>query len=482
MRFAPRSEDAVEARVVYRLPLTFVRVVGGRTEAVDDITQETHVSCESVVTTELAADLQTLLTVDLGTHASANRSLTLQLHADGRLKGAEDSVAVDRFAAWAPFVRLSALGLAVALPWVVPGAAGAAAAASALVVGTASRRNAGPESASAEEASRDLTPDERRLARYEQERKGPHALLVALRAGLATQEEVLADAARSGADLDPVRRRSAALRSELNRAETAYQAFLHRHATVRIEAVDERMGVDDLPSEEELRDWLEVGREADSVDWPRLERLTDKLRVAVSVDVLDEYQRQAQVAERDQLYNPAGAGDRVGFRRPRLAAVRVWRVGALGQGSARSLELVEERQLLVSYPGNETFLPLGGHSRNSATIKLAFDEQGALASMTAEQTGSARQRAEGVNGVVTALTEGASAGRDLRDTFALPSLEEQVKAAENLRKLQPVEPVDPDVEEMLRQIEEEERKARLRLAMQLGTATSPPVVVTVTSG
>lgn len=307
-------------------------------------------------------------------------------------------------------------------------------------------------------------------------------MLLALRAGLAQQETVLADAARSGADLDPVRRRLAALRSELSRAETVYKAFLHQHATIRTEAVDERLGVDDLPTEEELRTWVSGGGQARYVDWTRLGRLAEMVRVAVSVDVLDEYQREAQVAERDQLYKPNGAGDRVGYRRPRLAAVRVWRVGPAGEGSTRSLDLVEERQLLVSYPGNENFLPLGGESPTSAAVKLTFDEQGALTSIMAERTGSARQRAEGVSGIVTALTEGASAGKDLRATFALPSLEEQAKAAENLKKLQPAEPIDPDVEKMLKQIEEEERKARLRLAMQLGTATSPPVVVTVTSG
>lgn len=472
----------MEARVMYRLPLTFVRVVGGRMTATDGITHETYVSHESVVTTEVGADLQTLLGIDLGTDATANRALTLNLHPDGRLKGAEDSVTLDRFAAWAPFVRLSALGLAAVLPWLVPGAAGAAAAAGAIIAGAASRRSAVPDGVDLEEVPSGPTPDDQRLARYAEERKGAHDMLLALRAGLAQQETVLADAARSGADLDPVRRRLAALRSELSRAETAYKAFLHQHATIRTEAVDERLGVDDLPTEEELRTWVGGGGQARYVDWTRLGRLAEMVRVAVSVDVLDEYQREAQVAERDQLYKPNGAGDRVGYRRPRLAAVRVWRVGPSGEGSTRSLDLVEERQLLVSYPGNENFLPLGGESRTSAAVKLTFDEQGALTSIMAERTGSARQRAEGVSGIVTALTEGASAGKDLRETFALPSLEEQAKAAENLKKLQPAEPVDPDVERMLKQIEEEERKARLRLAIQLGTATSPPVVVTVTSG
>lgn len=471
----------MEARVMYRLPLTFVRVVGARTTATDGITGEAHVSSESVVTTEVGADLQTLLGIDFGTDAAAKRSLTLNLHPDGRLKGAEDSVTVVRFAAWAPFVRLSALGLAAVLPWLVPGAAGAAAAAGAIIAGVASRRGA-VSGVDLEETPPEPTPDERRLARYAEERKGAYDMLLALRAGLAHQETVLANAARSDTDLDPVRKRLATLRSELSRAETAYKAFLHQHSTIRNEAVDERLGVDDLPTEGELRAWASGGGRARYVDWTRLGRLAEMLRVVVSVDVLDEYQREAQVAERDELYQPNSAGDRVGYRRPRLAAVRVWRAGPAGEGSTRSLDLVEERQLLVSYPGNETFLPLGGESPTSAAVKLTFDEQGALTSIVAERTGSSQQRAEGVNGVVTALTEGASAGKDLRETFALPSLEEQVKAAENLKKLQPVEPVDPDVEKMLKQIEDEERKARLRLAMQLGTATSPPVVVTVTSG
>ncbi len=472
----------MQAQVVYRLPLTFVRVVGGRTTATDDITGETHVTHESVVTTEIGADLKTLLGIDIGTKATANRSLTLNLHPDGRLKGAEDNVKVDRFAAWAPYVRLSALGLAVVLPWLIPGPAGAAAAAGAIIAGAGTHPGIAPDADHRDVEKPPATPDEQRLARYAEEREAAHDLLRALRTGLAQEEKTLADAARTGADLDPVRMRLTALRSELSRAETAYQAFLHQHATIRTDAVDERLGVDDLPTEAELRTWAGGGGEARHVDWARLGRLVETVRVAVSVDLLDDYQREAQVAERDQLYEPAGVDDRVCYRRPRLAAVRVWRVDPSGEGSARSLDLVEERQLLVSYPGNETFLPLGSGSRTSAAVKLNFDDQGALTSITAELTGSARQRAEGVSGIVTALTEGASAGKDLRETFALPSLEEQVKAAENLKKLQPAEPVDPDVEKMLKQIEEEERKARLRLAMQLGTATSPPVVVAVTSG
>lgn len=482
MRWAtPAWESAMEPRVMYRLPLTFVRIVGGHTTATDVITGETHVSCESVVTTETGADLQTLLGIDVGTDATANRSLTINLHSDGRLKGAEDSVTVDRFAAWAPFVRLSALGLAAVLPWLVPGAAGAAAGAAVLLAGVASKRAAIRDGVNLEEMPPKPTPDDLRLSRYAEERKSSHDLLLALRAGLAQQEIALANAAVSGADLDPVRKCLAGLRSELSRAETAYKAFLHQHATIVTEAVDERLGVDDLPTEDQLRTWANGGEQAPYVDWTRLSRLAEMVRAAVSVDVLDEYQREAQVAERDQLYAPTSAGDRVCYRRPRLAAVRVWRLRPAVEGSTHLLELVEERRLLVSYPGNENFLSLGGKSRTSAAIKLTFDEQGALTTVMAERTGSARQRAEGVSSIVTALTEGASAGKDLRETFALPSLEDQVKASENLRKLQPAEPVNADVEKMLQQIEEEELKARIRLAMQLGTATSPPVIVTMTS-
>lgn len=472
----------METRLIYRLPLTFVRVVGGRATATDGITGETHVSCESVVTTEVAADLQTLLEISLGTHATANRTLALHLCPDGRLKGAQDSVTVDRFAAWGPLVRLSALGLAAVLPWLVPGSAGAAAAAGAVIAGAASRRAAVPDGIDLEELAPLPTPDEQRLARYAEERKGAHHLLLALRSGLAQQETMLADAARSGADLDPVRKHLAFLRSELSRSETAYQAFLHQRATIRTDTLDERLRVDVLPTEAELRAWLGGGTPADAVDWNRVNRLAETVRVAVTVDLLDDYQRDSQIAERDEPYQPSGVSDRIGYRRPRLGAVRVWRVHSEGQDAIRSLELVEERRLLVSYPGNEEFLALGDGEKTSAAVTMAFDELGAMTSIKVEATGSARQRAEGVSGIVTALTEGASAGKELRETFAMPSLEEQVKAAEDLKKLQPAEPVDPDVLKMLEQIQQEERKARLRLAMQLGTATSPPVVVTVPTG
>lgn len=472
---------------MYRLPLSYVRVVGSRRESHDtvaDVREEQH---EAVVTTEFGADLHTRCSLTLAVDEKATGTSTWKLTPDGRLTGADLETTVDRYARWAPFVKLGLAGATLAMPFLLPGAGGALAAAG-LAVGAA-RTLALAKSIDgetlAEGHGHEPTPDVRRLQRYRQERSHDHQVLVGLRQALQEQESAFVEAASGGGGGGLAWRQRAlvVVRTELDRAETRYAAWLDGYVERTTCPYDERVPIYRLPATTMLQQWAEGGdpsAQPETTDWELVEQMVAGVRTAVSVDVLDPHQRRAQVADAGEDFAPEASSGSVWWRRPRLAVVATWKVRQAEDGSASrwAIELVETQRMLVAYPGNEGKLFLRPTDEESSSVAAIFHESGALTELTSARTGSAVQRSADVSSLLAGAKEAVAAGAEARDALSPPSLKEQAEAAEAWAKLHPTAP-DADVARMEKRIAEEERSARLRLAQQLGTASSPPVIVRV---
>lgn len=90
----------------YRLPLTYVRVIGARREVLDSAVATTSTSYDATVTTETGADLRTLQKVLITPEELAQQKSTWTLTSDGRLKGSDVSTTVEHGARWRPPFKL----------------------------------------------------------------------------------------------------------------------------------------------------------------------------------------------------------------------------------------------------------------------------------------------------------------------------------------------------------------------------------------
>lgn len=131
---------------VYRLPVTFVRIVGERRLTTSQFQDENPVTTrESVVTTELGADPLTAIRVVVDAGALASQQATWTLRTDGRLAGSDVATTVEPLAGWKTAIQIGALvaGAGVALAGGPPGWAGA------LAIAALSVRAAAAETAAA---------------------------------------------------------------------------------------------------------------------------------------------------------------------------------------------------------------------------------------------------------------------------------------------------------------------------------------------
>lgn len=117
-------------------------------------------------------------------------------------------------------------------------------------------------------------------------------------------------------------------------------------------------------------------------------------------------------------------------------------------------------------------------------VAYAFADTGALVEVGTELTGTARQVAGEVEGLLTGVTDAAGAGVKLREALAPPTLTEQLEAKEAIAKLtappksdadQPRE--SPEEAQARKALEAAQQKAQLRIAEQLAAASSPPQLV-----
>jgi hypothetical protein len=489
----------------YRLPLTYVRITGTRTELSDPLSGTTTVDCRSAVTTESGADLLTRCVVRLAPQSLEKQKTTWSLLEDRRLVGADVTTTAEPRAAWKASLSAAMAVLGAAGPplltagppgWVaLAGLTGAAAIGAGIasggllgvlgdegleiidVGGTEDKQPKPPEQVNPAEWN--VHPD------YVKERQREAFVLARYRATVAAATAAHAEAVHAATDFSETgsphywERRLKALERILAstsvgaaQAEDAYAVWKASKITTVTEDHDERLRIDVLPTPDELQEWAKAPAGAS----PRWIDLARRLQVAVTVR-LERILGDNGVLHH-QEYEPTASDDVVHYRQPRPAVVETWKVTTADNGTY-ALHRVNIQRLLVAYPGNEATVAVRPDTTASSAVALTLGDSGALLKVGAERTDPNLQRAHDITAIIPALKDAAEAGSGLRSAVSPPSLVERAAEAKAARELGIVPTPDDPLEELKEQVAEQELRARLRITQQLATATSPPVFVTV---
>jgi hypothetical protein len=255
-------------------------------------------------------------------------------------------------------------------------------------------------------------------------------------------------------------------------AESAYATWKAGKVTVVAVDHDERLRIDDLPGSAALDTWLE-NPSAEDQAWMRL---AQRIRVAVTVDLQAIAGNNRQ--ERHDAEEPLATDDRVRFRQPRPAVLTTWKL-TVQDGGTLQKERQSVQHVPVAYPGNERWLTLRPGAKETSAVAVTFDEGGALTKVTTDRTAPALQRSQGVTDLLSAASTGATTGSDLRAAVSPPSLADRAAEAKAAQELGLVPTPDDPLKGLKDRLAEQELRARIKFAEQLASASSPPVMVSV---
>lgn len=221
---------------------------------------------------------------------------------------------------------------------------------------------------------------------------------------------------------------------------------------------------------------LEIWAESPT-DQGQWSELAHGLHIAVSVDLENDPVKGQPTFTRGTI-DVFSSSREVMYRQPRPAVLRVWKLIPTASGQAFETPIeVECRRLEVNYPGNETEIDISSGADTTRAVAVEFDDNGALTKITTDLIDASLQRARDVSGLVSAASEAATAGANLRKAVAPPTLVERAaeqKAAKELglvpSELDPLEPVR-------QQLEEARLRAQLKIAEQIAVSNSVPILV-----
>jgi len=484
---------ANDVEFAYRLPLTYVRVTGSCIKTTDELESEPKTGYKSVVTTETGADLLTSCHVRLSPASLASQKSTWNLTADGRLTGADVTTTVEPLAVWKTSLEAGAAVLAAGAPlaaagpmgWVaLAGAAGAAA----IGTGIVAQYNLiesiepfeGHREAAPEPAANENPRDWQVHAAYIADHPAAAQALANYRAALAKASAEHARAALGALSensrtqyfweerVKSLQRILASVSVGAGAAEAAYAQWRATKVTTEQTDFDVRLRIDDLPDGGTLTAWLE--RPTPTAEW---HHLANDLRVAVSVE-LDDIPTDNERRQRIDFV-PQSSDEIVHYRQPRSAVLTVWELTP-APGKSYTKKQIDVRRIFVAYPGNEARISIASAQDTSNAVSVGFDESGALIKVTADLTDRTLQRAHDISALLPALSTAATAGTDLRKAFSPPSLVDRAAEAKAARELglTPVEK-NPLEEELA----EQQLRAQLKIAQQIASSTSLPVMVSV---
>ncbi len=480
---------------VYRLPVTFVRIVGERRLTTSQFQDENPVTTrESVVTTELGADPLTAIRVVVDAGALTSQQATWTLRTDGRLAGSDVATTVEPLAGWKTAIQIGALvaGAGVALAGGPPGWAGALAIAALSVRAEAAATAAaagqkrmlfgspadGSELATVDPAAVGVRPE------YVQEHEVAARTLAAYRVALLTAGTAHAQTALSlgGTDTADVGKRLRDLARGLvliGRAaavsEATYAAWLESRRTTVITPVNERTRVDALPSSAELRAWAKGA--GSGGEWANL-AMSQRIVVSVDLEMLAEDTNRAERRRAGEPFSPPAVRHSLWHRPPRPATITVWRLVLEATKKTYTLEPREVTRLLVSYAGNEVELNLAsGDGATSRAVAASFDENGALTKLTTETIDERLQRARDLAALPDAIKTGASTGAEIGKIFARPTLTQQAAEAKAAAELGLIPKAADPLRDLRGQLEEARLRAQLKIAEQIATSSSPLTIV-----
>lgn len=484
----------------YRLPVTYLRATGSVTTTTDvDGTATTEYKV--AVTTELGADLRTRCAVSIDERTLATQKATWSLTTDGRLTGADLSLTAEPWARWRAGLKVGAMVAGYAAPALLaagpPGWAGLAALAGAATLGGAAIAGGGSLRSlvddtgvgrEAPEGPADAAPGEWGVhPTYVAEHPADAQRLANLRECLTVTANAHARALRASslaedaADQEAWDARAARLQRLLGsasvaaaRAEHAYATWLAATTTVTVTQHDVRLTVDQLPTLAELRAWASAGDGMPHSEWVSM---VADLRVAVCVDL--EPSGDDDVS-RGLTFAPGKSHTQVHYRPPRPAILRVFTATPTDDGHY-DLEPAELRRVAVACPGNETVISIETAHDVTNAVAVTFDESGALTKVVTDLKDRTVQRAADLSEAVGSIGEAVTAGKDLREALAPPSLVDRAAEAKAAAELGLVPATEDPLKDLKAQLAEAQLRAQLRLAEQIQASTSVPVLVTLSA-
>jgi hypothetical protein len=490
----------------YRLPVTFVRVVGASHKTVSAVAGQSKTSYDAVVTTELGADSRTRQLVSLDGRHLAERKVNWTFTPDGRLSGTDVAMTTNTAAPWLAALRMGGAVAGIAAPalaaagpigWAgLAAATGLAAAGTAIAVTRSHRVPAGSAGMIvADEVDEDVPVQPPRLdysvdpvaegvdCLYVSEH--PDAALTLANYRRARREAaarhsvaVLASAAGGCVDSQDstrtvlcLERVLASVEVGLAKAEEVYRAWCTSMQHTTTTRFDERIPIDLLPTSGELL-WAAEHPDG-SEPW---KALVTNLRLAISFDLVPDEVEGERKQPREPVIDLSPSDDVI-YRGPRPGLLRIWRAEPNQTGSAWQLDERELRRLAhVVCPGNERSVVLD-HKDDRFSSALAFDDNGAIVKLGAEVTDASLQRAASVADLLSATKDSLEAGQSIRAAVSGPTLVEQAAEAKAAKELGLVPTTDDPLDKLRKQVEEARLRAQLTVADQLARSASVPVFV-----
>lgn len=482
--------------IEYRLPVTLVTIAGTRTTAVNRETDPSEIRTRvAEIGIEIAADPSATRRLDLDATGSGTRSLSVSLARDGRLTGVNSAVSDEsgeRIKAALTVGASTAGAIAQFLTPLGPVGAGVAALAGLAAAGvtSASLGSRGGELWSTASKSMATDTAERApvsrpspgalgiKARYVSTRKAEaerladlrwSEILLETRLAKVTDPATLADPVGLADQLKRLNQALATVRASLAEAEAAYEKWIKDQTqVVAVEHFREVFTLDQLPTEQQLRQAARAEFPQGQGAQRRWSHLARSLRVAVSVDLLPEGGTASTSG------GVISGGDRVVYRRPRLARVTRWAVSRDKKGDyALTPDSVE--QLVVVLRGTEEALPLR-HGRDDVGLEVEFDHDGLLSKVSAKRGDEATKRAQLVAGAPALLKGAMETGRGLSKGWTAADRAAALKAELELHEAQakldaarnPKPKPEKSALDLLRdEVEETELQARLQRAKVL---------------
>ncbi len=490
----------------YRLPVTFLRA-SGTVSTTTDVDGKATTDHRVAVTTELGADLRSRCHVSLDARTLATQKATWSLTSDGRLTGADLALTAEPLARWSAGLQLGATVAGIAAPallaagppgWIgLAGLAGAATLGGAALAGGSGLRTLLGDQGFVDGRERgmpsvpaDASPGEWDVPDgYVKEHGEDAQELANLRSGLALAARAHARVVRAAAMTeDPVAQeyweaRVAQLRRLLAsasvgaaRAEAALATWLASKITLKVDTYDVRLPMDLIPARADLEAWA-AGRSAKvHSEWAAM---VADLRTAVSVDLAPEGDTDVLP---DLQFKPLESHTEVHYRPPRPAVLRVWKAVPTAKGRGRyTLELAETRRIAVTCPGNETRISIETTHDVTNAVAVTFDDSGALTKVVTDLKDRTVQRSADLSGLLSTLGDSLTAGKDLREAVAPPSLTDRANEAKAAAELGLVPGKEDPLKDLKAQLEEAQLRAQLKLSEQIQASTSVPVFVSMSS-
>jgi hypothetical protein len=487
-----QPDEQKQLAVDYWLPLTKVNVTGTVVTAKGSTTAATAdpQATPAVVSVVTRPDYEHPQRLEVAAKVWLERQAEIDLQSDGRLSSVKTSSTNNREDMIKSILGFTAMGAEIGAAIGGPVGAGIGGGAALLAASTytevAEHEDAKEENIQEEEPGTPepkpskAKPEYSKLdidPNYAKKNKAEAKQLADLRLAEAHARLAFSAAAGSASNLDVASAQLKAtahclrlIRAELTVSEAAYQQWLNKRVTTTSVAYDEEIAVSALPTTADgAKDWYMEAPSDPSI--ASFHDACTKLRIVVTCDISDP-----SVSEPDAS---TSASDRkpenVYYRALCPAILRVF--AATTDASKVELEERSTQRILVALPGHERKVPMF-YGSGKQTFSAAFDDTGALTSISSDVTSQAASAAQSLGDLPTALKDAVDAGSELAKPFTAAGRAQALQDQETERTAQAaVHPAADPLQNLKNQVAQAELQARLKVAGQLASGEASNAVI-----